>query len=49
MIVKKINPALGFQKKMMTTEWLSSLRGFLFRSFSESQKAHNPQIRLLIN
>lgn len=46
---KKQNPALAFQKKSMTSERLSSLPGFLFCSIRESQKAHNPQISLLIN
>lgn len=46
---KKKNPASAFQKKTMTSERLSSLPAFPFRSISESQKAHNPQISLLIN
>lgn len=45
---EKRNPALASQKKMMTSERLSSLPDF-FCSISESQKAHNPQISLLIN
>lgn len=36
------NPAFAFQKKITTSERLSSLPGFLFCSISESQKAYNP-------
>lgn len=46
---KQQSLSLSFSKEMMTSERLSSLPGFLFCSISESQKAHNPQISLLIN